>query len=207
MNIRGNTFTKVVGVTATAAALWTVTPVFADSAQPTESKIENMSDGAQRYFKNGWQEGQIETAILFNENLNNFEIDAEVNDGHAVLVGTVSSGIEKDLAEQITQSVDGITEVDNQLQVQADAGKETTESSESTFMNSVEDASLTAQVKMKLLANDYIKGLDIDVDTQQKVVTLKGQVQTTAERDLAEKIVENVDAVTSVKNELEVVNS
>lgn len=145
-------FIETTIISVATAALFIAGPVFSED-QHHEKKIEAMSEGAQRYFRNGWQEGKIETAILFNESLNSFKIDVEVNDGVAVLVGDVSSGIEKDLAEEIALSVDGVESLDNQLVVKSDAERIKPTTEEDSFLGSVEDASISAQAKMKLLAD------------------------------------------------------
>ena len=50
------------------------------------------------------------------------------------------------------------------------------------------DASLTATVKSKLLADPDTSGLRIDVDTKDKVVTLTGKVKSQAEKGEAVQI-------------------
>jgi len=57
---------------------------------------------------------------------------------------------------------------------------------------------------MKLLANEFVDGVDINVDTNENVVTLDGEVKTEAEKDLAEQLVKNMDSVRSVENLLKV---
>ncbi|AZZ93263.1 BON domain-containing protein [Hahella sp. KA22] len=193
-------------IAATLAGAMTVAPAYAagDKVKKEETvgqQAEEMTQDAKKYFKDGWTEGKIETAILFNENLSTFEIDASVNGSNATLVGTVSSEVEKELAEQIALSVEGVKDVDNQLQVASTPAKKENAENES-FKSSVADATITAKVKMKLLANESVAGLDIDVDTEGRVVTLNGAVDSEAEKDLAEKLASNVDDVDSVENKL-----
>ena len=57
---------------------------------------------------------------------------------------------------------------------------------------------------MKLLANDFVDGTDVSIDTQQKTVVLEGEVSTQAEKDLAEQLVKNLDGVGGVDNRLQV---
>ena len=169
-----------------------------------QQKIEAMSQDTKRYFNNGLREGKIETALLFNENLNSFTIDVEVTDSKAMLRGNVSNGVEKELAEEIALSVAGIEEVDNLLLISEDAKAEEEKKEGDSFLAAVEDATITAKVKMKLLANEFVDGVDINVDTNENVVTLDGEVKTEAEKDLAEQLVKNMDSVRSVENLLKV---
>jgi osmotically-inducible protein OsmY len=142
---------------------------------------------------------------LFNRQLNNFTIDPEVIGSTVVLTGTVDSEVDKELAEQIAMGIDGIAEVTNRLIV-APSGEDrsTTSSSGRTFSDKVEDATLTAEVKTKLLANDETDGLSIHVDTVAREVTLTGDVESAAEKDLAAEITRQVDGVIGVSNKLQV---
>jgi hyperosmotically inducible protein len=66
----------------------------------------------------------------------------------------------------------------------------------------IDDAAITTSVKAKYLIDDTLKGLDINVDTEQGVVTLTGSVQSDAARDLATQIAQGVDGVVRVDNQL-----
>ena len=68
----------------------------------------------------------------------------------------------------------------------------------------VKDASITAAVKVKLLANSNTDGSDINVDTSWQSVVLKGHVKSSGEKDLAEKIASNTEDVLKVTNQLKV---
>lgn len=62
----------------------------------------------------------------------------------------------------------------------------------------------TALVKTKLLANQSTHGIAIKVDTFNNMVSLIGEVSTSEEKDLSEKIAENTDGISKVKNMLKV---
>ena len=66
----------------------------------------------------------------------------------------------------------------------------------------VDDASVTAKVKTTLLADNQVGGMKIDVDTNNGVVTLNGNVTSPAEKARAEQLAQSVDGVRSVKNNL-----
>ncbi|MBT8141091.1 MAG: BON domain-containing protein [Gammaproteobacteria bacterium] len=71
----------------------------------------------------------------------------------------------------------------------------------------VDDASITTSVKSKFLADKYIKGLTVDVDTFQRVVTLSGVVNSNFTREHAEEIAANTRGVAKVVNNLQVAGS
>lgn len=149
------------------------------------------------------QEGSIWTAIALNRNLGLFDISVDVNGDTAVLTGTVESDVERDLAEQIALGVDGIERVDNQVTVDAEHEGERTEG-RSDFSQRVQDATITATVKSKLLWNDNTHGMDINVETSNGVVTLNGTAPSDTSKDLAERLAENTDNVRRVENNLRV---
>ena len=66
------------------------------------------------------------------------------------------------------------------------------------------DAVITASVKVALAVKPGVAATDINVDTDRSVVTLKGEVRTEAERQLATMVAEDVGGVTEVVNELRV---
>ncbi len=66
------------------------------------------------------------------------------------------------------------------------------------------DGGITAAVKAKLIADTEVKALDINVDTYENVVILRGEVTTAAQRAQAERVARSVERVKSVRNELRV---
>jgi osmotically-inducible protein OsmY len=68
----------------------------------------------------------------------------------------------------------------------------------------IDDATITAQVKTSLLNDSQVGGLRIDVDTFKGVVTLSGAVKTAAERDKAVTLARQVKGVTDVKSTLQI---
>lgn len=68
----------------------------------------------------------------------------------------------------------------------------------------VDDGSITASIKSRLLADRYVKGFDIDVDTYQGAVTLTGDVPSYVARDQALRIAGSVDGVGSVVDKITV---
>jgi len=66
----------------------------------------------------------------------------------------------------------------------------------------VDDSTITAKVKTALLADPDVKGLMIDVDTKNGVVTLKGTADKPANRDRAVAIAKDTSGVKSVENQM-----
>jgi hyperosmotically inducible periplasmic protein len=66
------------------------------------------------------------------------------------------------------------------------------------------DAGITTAVKARLAADETVKAYEIDVDTDRRVVTLTGEVQTTVAKDQALKLARETDGVRDVIDRLEV---
>ena len=66
------------------------------------------------------------------------------------------------------------------------------------------DAGITTAVKSKLAADDTVKAYQVDVDTNNKVVTLRGDVETATQKEHAVTIARNTSGVTDVIDQLRV---
>jgi osmotically-inducible protein OsmY len=144
------------------------------------------------------QEGSIWTAFALNRHLNPFRLDIAVDDGRARLGGRVESAVQKELAAQVALSVEGIEAVDNRIEVDA----ATAEGEPPGLVQRLEDASLAATVKSKLLWNSNTRGLDIQVESENGAITLSGHAQTPAAKELAGQLAADTDGVREVFNHL-----
>lgn len=152
-------------------------------------------------FSDEWIKTKLVTAYTLNEHLNPFELDVDVDGGVVRLTGQVENGIDRDLAGEIARGLDGVSKVENQIQIK---GENTNRKEPSHFYQTVKDATLTARVKSNLLWNQHTDGLKIDVDSSEGMVTLKGNVRSDAEKELAVQIAENTRGVRIVKDKLTV---
>lgn len=164
------------------------------------------ADRWQGKAHDAWLDGKIETSYTLNRYLNPFAIDTEVKNGVVTLSGEVESEIDKELAEEIAKGTEGVTEVNNELKVVSGSreAKQQASAKDRDFGDFVDDATITARVKYALIANGSTEGLSIDVDTMNREVTLSGEVDSAQQKQLAERIAENVDGVDGVKSELKV---
>jgi osmotically-inducible protein OsmY len=167
--------------------------------------------------KDAWITGKLEAVYALNPHLDAFSIKTETTAAKVHLTGTVDSDIDRDLATELAKGIDGVVSVDNDLVVKSGtrttaphaATTTTKPNDKSTAANGgrpfgvwVDDATTTAMVKSKLLADPNIKGTKIDVDTRSDVVTLSGTVGSKEQKELAEKITKNTGDVKQVKNQL-----
>lgn len=66
------------------------------------------------------------------------------------------------------------------------------------------DAGITTSVKSKLAADDAVKAYQVDVDTNNHVVTLSGDVETLAQKEQALRLARETDGVSDVIDQLRV---
>jgi hyperosmotically inducible protein len=68
----------------------------------------------------------------------------------------------------------------------------------------IDDATITSQVKSRMLENPDVAGTSISVETLNGTVMLSGFAKNSGEKDTAERIARNVNGVKSVKNQISV---
>lgn len=148
------------------------------------------------------QESQISTSYSLSPYLRANELEVSVDEGTATLTGTVEEEVSKEMAEQIASGVTGINTVDNQIIVAADYVPSSRSSQERNFGEVVDDATITATVKSKLLWSRDTEGLEMNVDTNRGQVTLRGAADSDASKALAATLAANTRGVVSVDNRL-----
>lgn len=195
MKLPTSSFALPLGNALGIALIMGLTPALAADKTPDKTLEQSIAEARL--------EGQIGTAILLNRHLNPFEIGIDVEGDTAILTGTVDESLDKELAERVAMNAKGIAKVDNRIAVDADAKmRERGTDNDRDFDEAVEDASITASVKSRLLWNDSTDGLDIEVDTMNRRVTLTGDATTQAEKDLATRLAMGTDGVRSVENKI-----
>lgn len=194
-------------IAAGVLGLAAVAPVtMAQDRDRPDPTMEQRGERAKAALKDAWLDGRLESALLFNQHLNSFDIATHVENGVVRLEGSVESDIERDLAGEIAKSIDGVRDVDNRLTVDPAKARQARESDASReargFRQAVSNATLTARIKSKLLANGNTSGLAVNVDSRDGEVTLSGTVGSDEEKELIERIAGNTEGTTSVDNRL-----
>lgn len=194
-------------ITASILGVIATVPVtLAQAADQTQPTMEQRGEHAEGAIKDAWLDGKLESAYLFNEHLSPFDIDTDVKNGVVHLTGSVESEIDRDLAGEIAKSIDGVSDVKNDLTIdkaRARTARDDNASHErSSFRQSVSNATLTAKVKTQLLANSNTSGMAVNVDSDSGNVTLSGTVDSDEEKELIARIAANTSGAESVDNQL-----
>jgi len=76
---------------------------------------------AGRDFSDEWVEKRVETALMMNRHVTLGSLNIEVNDGLCILTGVVDTPEQKELAEAIAMSVQGVKKVQNDIKAEGPA--------------------------------------------------------------------------------------
>jgi osmotically-inducible protein OsmY len=142
---------------------------------------------------------KIQAALLFHRNVSAARTRVFVKDGVVRLRGEADSVAQKSLTTEYVKDVEGVTQVINQMTVAKHPSPKQRE-----IKQKIDDASITAQLKMALLLNRGTSALNTKVVTDGGIVTLTGKARSGAERELCGKIANDLDGVREVRNQMTV---
>jgi osmotically-inducible protein OsmY len=142
-----------------------------------------------------WITTKVKTMLLFHRNVSAMT-EVNTKDGIVTLQGKANSQAQKDLTTEYARDVEGVKDVKNEMTV-AKTSKKT-----QTVGGKIDDASITALVKMTLLYHRSTSALNTSVTTEKGVVTLSGKASNAAAKDLATKYANDVNGVKDVKNRM-----
>ncbi len=142
---------------------------------------------------------RVNAAIDSSKRLAGFPVDATASNGVVTLTGQLPSDNLKSLAGEITRDTTGVTEVNNQITVDATAKP----SSENAH---IEDLEIRAAILESFTKSSELGGKNIEVKVENRTVTLSGSVDTQAQKNGAEQTASAVDGVAAVANNLSVNN-
>ena len=142
-----------------------------------------------------WLTAKVKTMLLFHRNVSAMT-EVDTKNGIVTLQGKADSQAQMDLTTEYAKDVEGVKGVNNVMTIGKTAKKK------QTVGGKIDDASITAQVKMTLLYHRSTSALNTSVATKRGVVTLTGKAKNAAEKDLAAKFANDVHGVKSVNNQM-----
>lgn len=128
----------------------------------------------------------IEASWLHHPRLTPYRLDATVDDGVAVLTGTVDDLRARNAANSVALHTIGVRRVKNHIRVRPDVAKS--------------DATLEQEARDALGRDPYTESIDINVDVINGLAKLTGETGSTFEKHRATRVVEGVFGVTEVVN-------
>jgi osmotically-inducible protein OsmY len=143
-----------------------------------------------------WIRDKVKATLLFHRSVSVDTTEVYVKDGVVTLRGDAASQAQKELTTEYAKDVEGVKDVNNEMVVSG------TSKNRPKIVGKIDDASITAQVKMTLLFHRSTSAVNTKVETKNGVVTLYGKASNLAEKDLVSKLVNDVNGVTGIKNRM-----
>ncbi len=129
------------------------------------------------------------SSYVFKNNLKNDDIQIQSRNGAVTLTGSVSEESHKTLARETVAGLPGVKKVDNRLEVKGQS-----------LAAENSDAWLITKVKTSLLFHRSVSATATEVDAKSGIVTLRGDADSQAQKDLTAEYAQDVDGVKDVKN-------
>jgi osmotically-inducible protein OsmY len=122
------------------------------------------------------------------------------------LEGKIDSAADRAEAVKIATNTEGVARVEDRLRANDEVASTAGSMERAGERADMEltDAWITTKIQSRFFADDEVKGRDIDVDTNDGVVTLKGSVGSRSERNHAVAIARSTEGVKDVREELTV---
>jgi osmotically-inducible protein OsmY len=144
---------------------------------------------------------RIETMYLLNGDLNPFRINTTTEGGVVTLTGVVRELADKQLAERLAKTVDGVSSVNNQLTV--DRSAETSDENRE-WRQKIEAANLNARIHRRLAYNAGLKDTMVDIDVNGDNVAVSGTVDSAEQEKEIVRIINDTSGVAEVESNLKI---
>src|SRR2546429_47672 len=163
-----------------------------------------------------WITTKAKIALLTTAGVSSGAVNMDTVDGAVLLGGKAQTMGDHLRAIELTRSVPGVRKVeseiespdrlaDDEIRRQAEPSRTGSHTESKRGMGTTaRDMSITADAKMRLLADADVPALDVNVDTYNGAVTLWGAVPTPRAKAAAEADARKISGVTRVVNELQV---
>ncbi len=141
----------------------------AETVRGVRSVINNIVVKPTTYRRDIEIESDIQDALVMDPVAESYEIDVEVdNNGVVTLNGTVDSWQEKQLVKKIAMGVRGVTEINNEIEVE--------------YKTERPDSEIKSEIEKTLRWNVLVDHALIDVEVNDGNVKLSGTVGSAAEK-------------------------
>ncbi len=167
---------------------------------PGVKSVNNLLDikgGSSPIYSDAWLKAKVKTTLLFHRSVRGSKIKIGVSGGIVTLQGEADNRAQKELATEYARDIEGIKEVKNEMTV-----AEKNETDTKTVGESIDDASITAQVKMSLLFHRSTSAINTKIETSKGEVTVYGKARNAAEKDLVTKLASDVNGVNAIENRM-----
>jgi len=144
---------------------------------------------------------KVKSRLASDAETSALKINVDTNGGVVTLTGAAQTQAEKAEAEQLARNTEGVTRVVNNITVSSadNNGRERTGDGASDTGLAASDITILSKIKARYVAEGII-GTNVDVNNG--MVTLQGEVENAQEKARAESIARSTEDVKNVKNML-----
>jgi osmotically-inducible protein OsmY len=147
-----------------------------------------------------WIRAKVRSVLALHRNVSGSRTEVDIKDGVITLRGAATSDAQRDLATEYAEDVKGVLRVTNVMTMVVTPTK-----ADEPVLTTIDDASITAQVKVALQSHRSTSSVNIKIGTADGVVTVNGVAKNVAEKTLISKLATDITGVKSVVNKMTVV--
>lgn len=145
----------------------------------------------------GWMALKIRSRLLVKGSVSAANTKVAVENGNVLLTGSADNLAQKELTAAYAKDIEGVKSVKNEIVIRAsEAGP--------TAGETIDDASITTQMKYALLNHKSTSALKTKVETTEGDIVVTGEAGSAAEKALVTKLAWDVRGVRSVRNNMTV---
>jgi len=182
----------------TGGMLWTG-PVLAEDINTQRSSIQERASKATQAAKEDLKESMLNAKVRLAllkgmTGADGLRVKVTVRNSEVFLSGEVKDRASEKLAAEMAQSVSGVTSVKSTIRLNPNAPQQ------DNFEAEIRDSILASEVKMRLLEEVGDTAMNINVETANGVVSLRGTVPNRTAKKNAIKHVEEMNGVNRVED-------
>lgn len=162
---------------------------------PGVTRVQNDLTIVAQYpeHSDAWMAVKIRSRLLVKGSVSAASTAVSVQDGVVTLAGSADNVAQKELTEIYAKEIEGVKSVKNDLVVKDQVAR-------TTVSETIDDASITTQVKYALLRHKSTHAVATEVSTNDGRIVITGEADSAAEKALVTKLAEDVRGVKSVTN-------
>lgn len=165
--------------------------------QRVDNRLEVRLEGSEE--SDNWIRAKVRSVLALHRKVSGSRTQVDIKDGVITLRGVATSEAQKELASEYAGDVKGVLFVTNVMTV-LDAPI----TSDEKAVETIDDASITAQVRVALRSHRSTSSLTTKVGSADGVVTVSGIAKNLAEKTLVTKLATDIAGVKSVSNNMAV---
>ena len=168
--------------------------------QSIDNRLEVKVEGTDK--SDTWIRAKVRSVLALHRNVSGSKTEVDIRDGVITLRGAATSEAQRDLATEYAEDVKGVLRVTNVMTLAKSLTK-----AEETVPETVDDASITAQVRVALGLHHSTSSVNTKVGTTNGIETVSGVAKNLAEKTLVTKLAADIIGVRNVGNNMTIVSA